>query len=109
MATPQMRQHVRRLEAQRQVARIAFESRASDRGHADVAKWGDLRESTAGQHNWIDTADAAGRLGLSRRQMQRLARSLSQSGDARLVGKSWVINPDALSDYIIRRQQEQEI
>lgn len=52
MATPQMRQHVRRLEAQRQVARIAFESRASDRGHADVAKWGicenRLQDSTTG-------------------------------------------------------------
>lgn len=108
-ATPQMRQHVARLEAQRAVAICAFESRMSDSGHDDVVEQDGLRESYAGQRNWIDTADAAARTGLGRRQLQRIARSLSLSGDARRVGNSWAINSDALSDYIIDRTFRQEI
>ncbi|WP_078326252.1 hypothetical protein [Mycobacteroides salmoniphilum] len=108
-ATPQMRKHVARLEAQRRVAQSAFESRMSDSGHGDVADRADLRESIAGQRNWVDTADAATRTGLGRRQLQRIARSLSLSGDAHRVGNSWAINPDALSDYIINRELRQEI
>lgn len=107
-ATPQMRQHITRLEAQRRVALSAWESRMSDSGHDDVAEQAGLRESHAGQRNWVDTADAAARTGLGRRQLQRIARSLSLSGDARRVGNSWAINPDALSDYIIDRTLRQE-
>lgn len=108
MARPETRQHVRRWEAQRAVAIRAFESRTSPSGHGDVAEQAGLRESYAGQGNWIDTADAAARTDLSRRQLQRIARTLSVSGQARRVGKSWAINPDALSAYIIERQSRQE-
>lgn len=109
MARPETRKHVRRWEAQRAVAIRAFESRMSPSGHGDVAGRFDLRESIAGQRNWIDTADAATRTGLGRRQLQRIARSLSLVGQARRVGNSWAINPDALSTYIIDRQQNRVI
>ncbi|WP_100480712.1 hypothetical protein [Mycobacteroides abscessus] len=108
MARPETRKHVRRWEAQRAVAIRAFESRMSPSGHGDVAEQDSLRESYVGQGNWIDTADAAARTGLSRRQLQRIARALSVSGQARRVGNSWAINPDVLSAYIIERQSRQE-
>lgn len=107
MARPETRKHVTRWEAQRAVAIRAFESRMSPGGHGDVAEQFNLQESIAGQRNWIDTADAATRTGLGRRQLQRIARSLSLVGNARRVGKSWAINPEALSAYIIERQSRQ--
>lgn len=44
---------------------------------------------------WIDTDQAARILGVTRRQAQRLARTL----DARRVGQAWTFDPDRVHEY----------
>lgn len=108
-ARPETRKHLPRWEAQRAIILRAFASRTSESGHHDVAEQPDLRKLTTGQGHWIGTADAAARTGLSRRQLQRVARSLSLVEEARRVGNSWAIDPAALSTYLVDRQQNRVI
>jgi len=48
-----------------------------------------------GGDDWIDVAEAAAELGLSRRSVQRLALTLHGSGKARRVGDSWALKRSA--------------
>lgn len=97
------REQVVELEEFRRIAVSAWESGTSPCGHGDVAKMANVRESIAGERDWIDTAAAARLARLSRRQVQRIARSLAGHGAARRVGGAWVLDRVAFSAHLTER------
>jgi hypothetical protein len=105
-AAPQEGQgrHVPRLEAFRSIALQAWDFQMSDTRHGDVANIADLRESYAGERDWIDTAEAARRSGLCCRHIQRLA----HDGLGRKVGSRWRIDADALAAYMVTKDERRQ-
>jgi len=97
--------HVPRLKAFRSVALQAWAFQMSNTGHRDVANIGDPRESYAGKRDWIDTAEAARRAGLSRRHAPRLARD---AGIGRRVGSRWLIDADALAAHLATKDERRQ-
>lgn len=57
-----------------------------------------------GGHNYVSTAEASARTGLGQRHIQNLCRRFAQTGDARRVGRSWLISADALDHYMAERK-----
>lgn len=101
-------QHVPRLEECRRIALRAFEFQASPCGHDDVAEPAIVQKSYAGERDWIDTSQAAAQAELSRRQVQRIARQLADTGAARRAGGAWVLDRVAFSAHIAERQEQDQ-
>jgi excisionase family DNA binding protein len=55
--------------------------------------------------NWISTGQAAKRLGVSRRHVDRLIQSGKLEGRM-IAGALWLVNPDSLEGWTRKRKQK---
>lgn len=102
-------EQVAEFEAFRRIAVSALESGPmSQRRHSDVAMSPALGQSISDEGDWLSIADAAQLTGLSRRQLQRVARNFSQVNAARRIGLSWIVNRAALVAYVNDRATERD-
>jgi hypothetical protein len=100
-------QNAARFEEHRRIALQAFDFQASPLGHGDDVHSVEIAESHAMERDWIDTAQAAARSGLSRRQVQRIARQLVSQGAARRAGSVWLVDAAAFAAHLITPHEEE--